>query len=158
MWSTVSPEKESTGIIREALWSGYHAKFAMDWERGANAVVTKKVICDFASEPSWLSPNPGSFPDADSYAPNPLKRERMSYCRIFLFQIITERKRIYQILIYTRPSSSAQIHLPILVYKIPVRRTDSSMQRFITMNVQGSQKKEKATPSKTGTRLKNVLS
>ena len=73
-------------------------------------------------------------------------------------EIITERKRIHQILIYTRPSSSAQIHLPILVYKIPVRRTDSSMQRFITMNVQGSQKKEKATPSKTGTRLKNVLS
>ena len=81
-------------------------------------MVTEKGICDYASEPPRLSPNPGSFPDADFYAPNPLKRERMSYCRIFLFQIITERKRIHQILIYTRPSSSAQIHLPLLVYKI----------------------------------------
>lgn len=59
------PEKEGSGIIREALWSSYQAKFAVDWEWGAKAVVTKKVICDCASEPPRLSPNPGSFPDAD---------------------------------------------------------------------------------------------
>lgn len=62
-------------------------------------MAAKRVICDCASEPPRLSPNTGSFPDADVYAPYPLKRRRMNYCGIFLFQIITERTRIHQILI-----------------------------------------------------------
>lgn len=97
------------------MWRHSHSSSSADWGGGAQATVTK-VIFDSAPVPLWLSHYTGSFPDADVYAPEPLF-QWMSYCEIFLFQVITERIRIHQLLIWTRPWSNAEIHLHNLVLK-----------------------------------------